>query len=134
MTFFPIGENVTTKVLKKYSIYCNISDKCHDKGTEVHNCKKRKLFGMSRQSRTPSKVAHVIRTLSFICTSLLNGVVAKRQEHFPFVTTCIMLWYCFSHCQNVMLCYIFTRKQYGKVINRKIIIMASTTVQQFRST
>ena len=27
-------------------------------------CKKRKLFGMSQQCRTPSKVAHVIQTLS----------------------------------------------------------------------
>ena len=32
--------------------------------TEMRNCKKRKLFGMSRQCRTPSEVAHVIRTLS----------------------------------------------------------------------
>ena len=31
-------------------------------------CKKRKLFVMLRQCRTPSKVAHVIRTLSqFTC-------------------------------------------------------------------
>ena len=44
---FPI--NVTTKV-------CN--------STEMCNCKKRKFFGLSRQCRTPSKVAHVIRTLS----------------------------------------------------------------------
>ena len=64
ITFFPIGENVSTKVERRYSIYCNISDKCHDKGTEIHNCKKHKLFRMSRQSRTPSEVAHVIQTLS----------------------------------------------------------------------
>ena len=41
--------NVTTKVCK---------------GTEMPKCKKRKLFGMSPQCRTPSKVAHIIRTLS----------------------------------------------------------------------
>ena len=46
IVIFPI--NVTTKV-------CN--------STEIRNCKKHKLFGMSRQCRTPSKVAHVIRTL-----------------------------------------------------------------------
>ena len=49
IVIFPI--NVTTKV-------CN--------STEIRNCKKRKLFRMSRQCRTPSKVAHVIRTLSII--------------------------------------------------------------------
>ena len=47
IAIFPI--NVTTKV-------CN--------STEIRNCKKRKLFGMSRQCTTPSQVAHVIRTLS----------------------------------------------------------------------
>ena len=47
IVIFPI--NVTTKV-------CN--------STEINNCRKRKLFRMSRQCRTPSKVAHVIRTLS----------------------------------------------------------------------
>ena len=41
--------NVTTKVCKR---------------TEMPKCKKRKLFGMSQQCRTPSKVAHIIRTLS----------------------------------------------------------------------
>ena len=41
--------NVTTKV---------------SNSTEIRNWKKHKLFGMSRQCRTPSKVAHVIRTLS----------------------------------------------------------------------
>ena len=47
IVIFPI--NVTTNV-------CNC--------TEMRNCKKRKPFGMSRQCRTPSEVAHVIRTLS----------------------------------------------------------------------
>ena len=47
IVIFPI--NVTTNV-------CN--------STEIRNCKKRKFFGMSRQCTTPSKVAHVIRTLS----------------------------------------------------------------------
>ena len=47
IVIFPI--NVMTKV-------CN--------STEICNCKKRKLFGMSRQCRIPSKVAPVIRTLS----------------------------------------------------------------------
>ena len=41
--------NVTTKVSKR---------------TEMPKCKKRKLFGMSQQCKTPSEVAHVIRTLS----------------------------------------------------------------------
>ena len=41
--------NVMTKVSKR---------------TEMPKCKKHKLFGMSRQCKTPSKVAHVIRTLS----------------------------------------------------------------------
>ena len=36
------------------------------KSTEMCNCKKCKLFGMSRQCRTPSQVAHVIRTLSTV--------------------------------------------------------------------
>ena len=55
IVIFPI--NVTTKV-------CN--------STEIRNCKKRKLFGMSRQCRTPSKVAHVIRPNSFPIFSFLD--------------------------------------------------------------
>ena len=62
--------NVTTKV-------CN--------STDIRNWKKRKLFGMSRQCRTPSKVAHVIRTLSQstwhiylskLYATFLNGTLA----------------------------------------------------------
>ena len=41
--------------------------------TEMCNCKKRKLFGMSRQCRTPSEVAHVIRTLSIMGCTVLGG-------------------------------------------------------------
>ena len=47
IVIFP--ENVTTNVCSN---------------TEMINCKKCKLSGMSRQCKTPSEVAHVIRTLS----------------------------------------------------------------------
>ena len=67
VTFSPIGENVTTKVLKKMVLIeiflINVTTKV-SKRTEMPKCKKCKLFGMSWQCKTPSKVAHIIRTLS----------------------------------------------------------------------
>ena len=67
VTFSPIGEDVTTKVLKKMVLIeiflINVTTKV-SKRTEMPKCKKRKLFGMSGQCKTPSKVAHVIQTLS----------------------------------------------------------------------
>ena len=58
--------NVTTKV-------CN--------STEIHNCKKCKLFGMSRQCRTPSKVAHVIQTLSVLFNAGWYTSPSRRCEN-----------------------------------------------------
>ena len=63
--------NVTTKVSKR---------------TEMPKCKKRKLFGMSRQCKTPSKVAHVIRTLSFTCTVTITIFVPFKNGFTKTVT------------------------------------------------
>ena len=68
MTFVKkVLTKVLTKVLKNMILIeiflINVTTKV-SKRTEMPKCKKCKLFGMSRQCKTPSKVAHVIRTLS----------------------------------------------------------------------
>ena len=72
----PIGEKVMTKVLKNMVLIeiflINVMTKV-SKRTEMPKCKKRKLFGMSQQCKTPSKVAHVIRTLSYCSRPISNN-------------------------------------------------------------